>query len=104
MSVVVFIFACYLKKWADNGSVVSQKTQDFLSICSKYSLQIYLFDAFWMVLIRTILINVLHISHPIVILFFMTTVNITLTLLLCMHVLQRNKWTAWVTGLRSSLK
>lgn len=104
MSYVVFIFASYLRDWAAKGNVFSQKTQDLLAICSKYSLQIYLFDAFWMVLIRTVLINVLHITHPIPILFFMTTINIALTLTLCLFVLEKNKWVAWVTGLRSSLK
>lgn len=104
MTVVVFLFACYLKTWAERGSAFSQKTQNLLSVCSKYSLQIYLFDAFWMVLIRTLLINVLHITHPIVILFFMTTINIALTLALCLYVLPKNKWVAWMTGLRSSLK
>lgn len=103
MTVVIFIFACYLKDWAEKGNPVCRKTQDLLFICSNYSLQIYLFDAFWMVLIRTVLINVLHITHPIVILFFMTTINIALTLALCLYVLPKNKWLAWMTGLRSSL-
>ena len=104
MAVVVFIFACYLKEWAERGNVISQKAQDLLAVCSKYSLQIYLFDAFWMVLIRTVLCTCLHITHPMVILFFMTTINIALTLLLCLYVLPKNKWLSWVSGLRSSLK
>ena len=104
MSVVTFIFASYLSKWASKGNKISQKAQDILALCSKYSLQIYLFDAFWMVLIRSVIINIFHLSHPIAILFFMTTINIASTLLLCIFVLQKNKWVAWLTGLRSSLK
>lgn len=99
MVMVVFIIAVYLKKWAETGRVFPQRLQSLLALCSQYSLQLYLFDAFLMVIIRTILCNLLHISHPIIILFFMTTVNIATTLLLCHYVLKKNKLIAWLTGL-----
>lgn len=91
--------AYYLKEMATSEHPFLQKTQYILGECSKYSLQIYLFDAFWMVAIRTVLINFLHITLPIVILFFMTTVNISCTLIACKYVLPKSKLLSWATGL-----
>lgn len=97
--VPVYIFIIYLLRAVDSGSKVAKPVFNAMKKCSQYSLQIYLFDAFWMTAIRTVLCNVLHITNPFVILFFMVTVNLTLTVTLCDYVLKRNKTVAWLTGL-----
>lgn len=99
MITLFFIFAVYLNKWASKGNKWAERFQALLGLCSQYSLQIYLFEAFFMVVIRTIIINVLHITHPALILFLMVTINIATTLILCHYVLKRNKWIAWLVGL-----
>jgi len=101
MTAVMFIVAYYLKQMATSEHPFLQRVQNLLGECSKYSLQIYLFDAFWMVAVRTVLINFLHVSSPIVILFFMTTVNIACTLAVCKYVLPKSRWLSWATGLKS---
>lgn len=103
MSVIVpvYIGIIYLLRWVDTGSKAAKPIFNMMKKCSQYSLQIYLFDAFWMTAIRTVLCNVLHITNPFVILFFMLSCNLALTLTLCEFVLKRNKYVAWLTGLGS---
>lgn len=71
----------------------------FFKSCSRYSLQLYLLNSFLLVLIRTVLVNVLHITNPIVIVISITFFDILITLLICNNVITRMRWLSWLCGI-----
>lgn len=57
--------------------------KDFLTKCSAYSLQFYLFNGYFLTVLREILCRVLHITAPSVLVLTITFFTITGTLILC---------------------
>lgn len=51
-------------------------------LCGKYSLQLYLFNGYLLVISRVFVVNLLKITNPLIIIFFNTVIPITATLLI----------------------
>lgn len=98
MMFVLYVPVHYLLVIADKGKKVAVVTQRFLENCSTYSLQLYLFNGFILVIIRTLLVTYLHITSPLIIVLTLVVTNLLLTLLICNFVLPKTKWIAWLCG------
>ena len=98
MILSVYVLAHYLLKWVDSGSKIGKAIEKFLNNCSKYSLQLYLFNGFILVIVRTLLVSYLHITEPMVIVSLITFFNLLITLFICNYVLTKTRWLAWVCG------
>lgn len=60
-----------------------------ISECGKYTLQLYLFNGYLLVIIRTIVVSIMKISNPLIIVLAITIGNLIITLFLCKKVLPR---------------
>ncbi len=98
MILTIYVVAHYLLKWADTGNKVGSVIEQFLNNCSKYSLQLYLFNGFILVGVRTVLVTMLHITEPVVIVSSLVFFNLLITLLICNYLLPKSKWLSWLCG------
>lgn len=98
MIFVVYVPAHYLILLEDCGNRIACLLDRFLSNCSKYSLQLYLFNGFILVAIRTAVVSLLHIHNPLVIVTSIVAGNLIITLLICNYVLPHIKWLSWLCG------
>ncbi len=73
-------------------------TSSFVQKCSIFSLQIYIFNGYWLVLGRTFLCNYCHITSPIVLIIVLSTFNLTMTYLICTYILPNSDWLNWICG------
>lgn len=73
----------------------------FLTLCSRYSMQMYLLNGYVLVLTRTLLVSVLGISNPIVIILGNFVPDTILVLIISKYILDRWNWTRIPAGLRS---
>lgn len=94
----LYVVAHYLLKWADSGSKIGKTIEKFFDNCSKYSLQLYLFNGFILVVARTLLVRYLHVTEPVIIVILITFFNLLITLLICNFVLTKTRWLAWICG------
>lgn len=69
-----------------------------LEVCSTYSLQIYMFNGFWLVLLRTLFCSYLHVRHPLIILTVLPTLNILISILICKYILPKSSLLNWLCG------
>ena len=81
MSILYFIVHSICRKCC-NGAIDRLVTD-----CGKYSLQLYLFNAFLLTALRIIICNMLHISSPFIIVGGIWIGNIAITLLACKKVI-----------------
>lgn len=98
MMLVVYVPVHYLLRWADKGSGFGGMLEKFLGNCSTYSLQLYLFNGFVLVGIRTLVVSILHIYNPVAIVCSIVVGNLLVTLLICNYILPKTKWLAWLCG------
>lgn len=82
-----------------SGNAVKTAVRSLLTDCSKYSLQIYLFDGYLVTLLRTLLISVLKIHIPLVIIPCITIINLAVTLCICKFILPRVRLFRTLCGL-----
>lgn len=73
-------------------------TSSFVQKCSIFSLQIYIFNGYWLVLGRTILCNYCHITSPIVLIIVLSAFNLMLSYLICSYILPKSDLLNWVCG------
>ena len=99
MILTVYVVGHYLLRWSDSGSKAGNVFVRFLNNCSKFSLQLYLFNGFILVAIRTLIVSVLHIHNPVVIVSSIVIANLLITLLICNYVLPKTRWIAWLCGI-----
>lgn len=83
---VLYILVTFVLK--DNIKV-NAIIYNFVIDCSKYSLQLYLFNGYLMTALRIIVCNVFHITTPIVIVGVIWVGNLEITLFVCKHILPR---------------
>ncbi len=67
----------------------AKKVNGFITDCSKYSLQLYLFNGFLLTAFRIVLCSILHISSPVIIVSTIWIGNLIVTLTLCKFVIPR---------------
>ena len=87
-------------KWYRKGDKVSATIYGFLALCSKYSLQLYLFNGFVLVVARTILVSKLHITNPALVIPLILAANLAVTLPVCKYVLEKTRWIGWLCGVK----
>ena len=69
--------------------VLMETTNKILSECGKYTLQLYLFNGYLLVIIRTIVVSMLKIYNPVIIVVLVTIGNLIITMFLCRKVLPK---------------
>lgn len=62
---------------------------DFLKLCSKYSLQLYLFNGYILVVLRVLLCSIMGIESPIIIVCIIWVGNLLITLTACKWIIPR---------------
>jgi peptidoglycan/LPS O-acetylase OafA/YrhL len=90
--------------------ILADETKDILlgiiisltSLCGKYSLQLYLFNGFLLVILRVLLCSILHVSNPILIVGVISFVDIAISILICVYVLPKSKFLSYICGVKSS--
>ena len=88
--------------------IIAKETKDSLftkmeylvSLCGKYSLQLYLFNGFLLVILRVLLCSVLHVTNPIVIVAFISVIDITISLLVCVYILPKSNVLSYICGVK----
>ena len=100
ITMIAFVFYCsvLLIKGESNGII--KHINSFLNLCSKYSLQIYLFNGFLMVLIRVLICNVFHITNPFIIVLSIVAGNLIFSLIAC-KAIKRSKILSFICGISS---
>lgn len=98
MMMALYVPVHYLLRWVDSGNGGAKLSERFLNNCSTYSLQLYLFNGFILVIVRTLVVSILHIHNPIVIVCSIVVSNLLVTLLTCNYILPKIKWLAWLCG------
>lgn len=98
MILVVYIPVHYLLQLTVSGNGFGRLLERFLVNCSTYSLQLYLFNGFVLVAVRTLVVSILHIYNPIIIVSLLVISNLVVTLLICNYILPRTKWLSWLCG------
>ena len=98
MMLVLYVVVHYLLSLADKGTGIAKVSLQFLENCSTYSLQLYLFNGFILVITRTLLVTYLHVTSPVIIVGTLVTTNLIVTLLICNFILPKTKWLGWLCG------
>lgn len=75
---------------------------DFTSICGKFSLQLYLFNGFLLVILRVLLCTILHVTNPIIIVTVISSVDIIVSLLVCVYLLPKSKALSFICGVKAA--
>ena len=78
---------------------IKHAVQSLLGDCSKFSLQLYLFNGYILVPIRTIMCSILHIESPLLLVSGIWIGNIVITLLVCKVILPKSKLLSFLCGL-----
>ncbi len=105
----VLMIACLSCIFLDYDQHVIRKSQlvekplSFVQECSVFSLQIYLFNGFWLVLGRTIFCSYLHLTSPLAIIILLTVFNLSISYLICKFILPKSNILNWLCG-NGSLK
>lgn len=103
--IIPFFFLARLLLSIEKKSAATGKAQrainDFLRSASKYSLQVYLFNGFILVAARVLVVNIIHITNPILVIPLIVFANFVVTLPLCEWLLSRLCWMGWLCGVRS---
>ncbi len=76
-----------------------KRIKTFLKLCSDYSLQLYLFNGYILVLLRVLLCNVLGINSPMVIVSVIWLGNIVITLIACIKIIPHITFARKLCGL-----
>lgn len=102
LSIILFVYtlAVFAVRYESRTPLLRQSNK-MLQTFSKYSLQMYLLNGFFIVIVRTFVIQVLGFHSPLIVLLFMWFGNLILILLTC-KILEKNKLTAYICGMEFS--
>ncbi|MBR6363087.1 MAG: acyltransferase [Bacteroidales bacterium] len=98
MILVFYSVSLFLLSWEEKGSKLLKWINSLIELSSQYSLQLYIFNGFVLVIMRVLLVNLLHITNPIIVIPAIVVGNLVITLTLCKYVLSKTKWLAWLCG------
>lgn len=70
----------------------------FVQKCSMFSLQIYIFNGYWLVIGRTFLCNYCHITSPFVLIIVLSMFNLMMSYLICTYILPKSDLLNWICG------
>lgn len=106
-SVSIIGIMCVLARYifailSETKDIVLRGFVSINSLCGKYSLQLYLFNGFLLVLLRVLLCSVLHVTNPIVIVFVISSVDIIVSLLVCVYILPKSKVLSFICGVKAA--
>ena len=84
ISIIIFLYiiAFMLRPYWNKNKCMTA-LYSFLNDCSKFSLQLYLFNGYLLTVIRTVVCQVLHITSPIWIVLVIWIGNLAITLVAC---------------------
>ena len=99
MIFVVYVPMHYLTRYWEKGFNFPGILVRFLNNCSKYSLQLYIFNGFILVAIRTFIVSILQIHNSVVIVSSIVAGNLIVTLLICNYLLPKSRWLSWLCGI-----
>ena len=85
-------------RWGERRDCIQIK--EFLIDCSKYSLQIYLFNGYLLTAIRIILCNILKIQSPFLIAMTIWIGDLAISLILCKYILPKMRLLARLCGIK----
>lgn len=97
LGIVVFFFYTI---FTATGDVALDKIISFMSLCGKYSLQLYLFNGFLLVPLRLILCSIYKITDPIIIVSVISFVDIVISLLVCVYLLPKSRVLSFICGVK----
>ncbi|WP_407882085.1 acyltransferase family protein [Owariibacterium komagatae] len=83
---------------------ILQKVGCFLEECSRYSLQLYLFNGYILAVMRILLCNILHIENAVLLVCGIWLANIVGTLVLCKYILPKIPIVAFLLGIKVKRK
>lgn len=86
--------------WYKKGSRLSIAINDLLCTASRYSLQLYLFNGFVLVVARTLLVSKMHLTNPAIVIPLIVIANLVVTLPFCIYCLEKTKWVGWLCGVK----
>lgn len=98
MILVIIVMMIIVTNVEANNRIVNMFA-NMLKDCGKFSLQLYLFNGYLLVIIRTLLVSFMHIYNPILLVCIITTGNLLITILLCKYVLVKIPLVKLVCGL-----
>ena len=101
LAFLTILSTCFVKFVKNNLGLAIKK---LLQLCSKYSLQMYIFNGFILVPARLIVCKVMHISNPVIIVVAIVLANIVITLLLCELIIPRLPILPTICGLERRKK
>ena len=81
--------------------IIINKLVHIMSLCGKYSLQLYLFNGFLLVFLRVILCSILHIINPIVLVAAISGFDIIISLLICVYLLPKSRVVSFICGVKA---
>lgn len=96
LSVIVLIY--YVAKWI-NTKMKMARFVKVLCDCSKYSLQVYLFNGYLLVLFRELVCGALKINSPILIILVLPILILSSSLLIC-KVIERSTLLSAIVGIK----
>ncbi len=76
-----------------------QKPQNFLKLCSRYSLQLYLLNGYFLVVGRTIIVSIAKIEQPLCIILGLFALSLLGGLVICKYILDRNNLFRVLSGM-----
>ena len=85
-------------RWGERRDCIQIK--ELLIDCSKYSLQIYLFNGYLLTAIRIILCNILKIQSPFLIAMTIWIGDLAISLILCKYILPKMRLLARLCGIK----
>ena len=83
-----------------SNKINKKKFRKMLIKCGRYSLQLYLFNGYLLVLSRVLIINILHISNAIIIIICCTIIPLIITSLIINLVIEKIKIARILVGLK----
>ena len=92
------IFITYLLNISKESTIKSRIIQ-FMSLCSVFSLQLYLFNGYLLVIFRVLICSILHISNPVLIVLCIWIGNIIVAIPLCL-LLEKIPFVSMLCGLK----
>lgn len=90
--IMIFVIYCFVevivRVKVKKERILSSLT-NFVSDCGRYTLQLYLFNGYLLVIIRTVLVSIMKVYTPVVIVMAITVGNLVITLCLCKRILPK---------------
>lgn len=99
VAIVVFLL---IGMYRFNG-LWTKRIHDLMIDCSKFSLQLYLFNGYLLTFFRVIICSVLHISSPFLIAFGIWAGDIAVTLFLCKWIIPKVSILGFCCGIEGQM-